>query len=561
MTIPFHQFQRYKMVDFLFEAVLPNNRISTILEVGANEHKNLEKFVKGVNIKYLDLNLPDKLLSDPAFIKGDATDLKFNDNEFDFIIGLDVLEHIPPSKRVSFLNEIERVSKYGFLISAPFSGKGIEQSEKRIGALFKHLYDNEVLWSKEHSENGLPSLNFIKDHLSNFSGEYLFFEHGSLLLFERLMQMEYLAGQSETLMQYWETVNDYYNQNLIMKDFNAEPSVRTFFVYFKPSYISNLRRIENLLKERSSDLNSIDYSFINLFEKTIFYMANEAKSISTLIGSQLNKTSINSYFLQVFWDIGDEVGFSEKNSTTYLLDVDREYKEKENKYSRIFNAEIQIPSPVIKLRIDPITTTCNINVIDCLVEDQEGKLITNYELTSNASITLGNNYLFFASDPQIILGFDQITTVKKLKLKILFYDFDFNISESIKAFIQDNIVRISEFTDTEKRLRESNSTLMEQYNELVEKYNDVQSKISEITNSHSSVSKENVLLLEANESLRGELKVAENKVIEYENRTIEQEGNLKLLIGQLEEIKKSKTYKLSSIVNSFLAKIRRINGE
>ena len=68
----------------------------------------------------MDIELPEELLSDPAFIKGDATNMHFGENSFDFVVALDVLEHISPEKRNDFLSETHRVSTQGVILSAPF---------------------------------------------------------------------------------------------------------------------------------------------------------------------------------------------------------------------------------------------------------------------------------------------------------------------------------------------------------------------------------------------------------------------------------------------------------
>ena len=109
MKIPFDQYQRYKNTQKIIDSVRRDGERFKILEVGANEHRNLEHFLPDDDIKYLDIKLSDECINSPQYILGDATDMQFDDNYFDIIVALDVYEHIPPERRENFLSEINRV--------------------------------------------------------------------------------------------------------------------------------------------------------------------------------------------------------------------------------------------------------------------------------------------------------------------------------------------------------------------------------------------------------------------------------------------------------------------
>jgi len=83
-----------------------------ILDVGCGEGILVEEYrKKGYDIEGVDPNY------ESDFVKiGDVTDLEYEDNLFDVILLLDVLEHIPYDKQYIALKEIKRVLKNGGLL-------------------------------------------------------------------------------------------------------------------------------------------------------------------------------------------------------------------------------------------------------------------------------------------------------------------------------------------------------------------------------------------------------------------------------------------------------------
>ena len=158
-NIPFDQYQRYKTTALIVEKYRIDSIDFTILEIGANEHKNLEKFLPKDKIKYLDIKLSDELQKDKKYILADATNMpQIKDNSFDVVIALDVFEHIPSNLRKSFLNEINRVSKILVIIAGPFDESEVTNTEVRVNQYYKNKYDEDYIWLKEHIENKLPNL-------------------------------------------------------------------------------------------------------------------------------------------------------------------------------------------------------------------------------------------------------------------------------------------------------------------------------------------------------------------------------------------------------------------
>src|SRR5438046_1934486 len=103
--LPFDQYQRYAFAACVVDVWRSGDQPLRLLEVGANVHRNLEKFLPGDQVMYLDLECPSGFTTNSNFVQGDATASPFRDGAFDVVIALDVLEHIPPEKRRAFLSE------------------------------------------------------------------------------------------------------------------------------------------------------------------------------------------------------------------------------------------------------------------------------------------------------------------------------------------------------------------------------------------------------------------------------------------------------------------------
>jgi hypothetical protein len=183
----FDQYQRYRTAARVIEAVAGGERLR-VLEVGANVHRNLERFAPGHDILYLDRELPESVADDPAFVRGDATAMTFPDGHFDLAIALDVFEHIPPDARPEFLGEITRVSSRGVLIGAPFDTPGVHAAEVSANGFYRELCGLEHPWLSEHIEHGLPDLARTEGALRALGLAVQTMPHGELALWLALTE-------------------------------------------------------------------------------------------------------------------------------------------------------------------------------------------------------------------------------------------------------------------------------------------------------------------------------------------------------------------------------------
>ncbi|MBZ0159382.1 MAG: class I SAM-dependent methyltransferase [bacterium] len=91
------------------------------LDIGARDgHFSLLMVDRYEGVTALDLTQPN--LSHPRIrcVKGNAAEMQFSDNSFDFVLCAEVLEHVPISILPKVCQEIERVATHRILIGVPY---------------------------------------------------------------------------------------------------------------------------------------------------------------------------------------------------------------------------------------------------------------------------------------------------------------------------------------------------------------------------------------------------------------------------------------------------------
>ncbi len=149
-----------------FGEVLQRVKGKTVLDVGFGTGEML-KLLSDYKITGVDINLSN-LQSDVPYhaeiYKMDIRDLEFEDNSFDTVIAMEVLEHNPEEDNERMLSEIRRVAKDRILITVPYNEpeplyKGHKQSfsQEKIDRLFP----DAVQWIIQRGK-GLPWIGVME---------------------------------------------------------------------------------------------------------------------------------------------------------------------------------------------------------------------------------------------------------------------------------------------------------------------------------------------------------------------------------------------------------------
>jgi SAM-dependent methyltransferase len=100
-------------------------------------------------------------------VEGDVTELPFRDGEFDVVVALDLLEHLPADLRAVALGELARVTRLRLIAGCPCGERAL--SADRTLARYYRLQPRAVPpWLVEHLENGFPETADLRDALAPF---------------------------------------------------------------------------------------------------------------------------------------------------------------------------------------------------------------------------------------------------------------------------------------------------------------------------------------------------------------------------------------------------------
>jgi len=234
----FDQYSRYAII----RDIINLNRVGSlklkILDVGGIGNY-LSKFLPNDDVFYLD---PYLRSSDPNFIKGDGCNMTFDDECFDWVVSADTFEHIPLSKKKSFLKENIRVSKSGVVLAAPFYTKEIETIEKRVNQSFKRISKGKGhKWLEEHIKFGLPKEIMVEKFLEKANYNYQKISHNNLILWEILMNIELFCSVNYTkeIDPEIRRFNYFYNKYIYPFDF-GRASYRKIYFIKKRRYLKDL---------------------------------------------------------------------------------------------------------------------------------------------------------------------------------------------------------------------------------------------------------------------------------------------------------------------------------
>ena len=227
----FDQYQRYHTAAEVIRT-LSGDAPLQILEVGANEHRDLGKELPDAEIWYTDLHLPESMGGDDHCFTADATDLKdVEDNAYDFCVAMDVFEHVPQEKRKAFLTELYRVCKTAAVICFPYNAPAVVQAEREVNDMHRELFGEDHPWLVEHMANGLPDRALVDEVLSESGIRFTAFTHGSVAVWKRMLVLNYFAEEDDFSGLVTQT-NLYYNRNLYARD-TDNADYRVFYILEK----------------------------------------------------------------------------------------------------------------------------------------------------------------------------------------------------------------------------------------------------------------------------------------------------------------------------------------
>lgn len=151
-----NQLARYSVVVPLVE----EERGETLLEVGSGSEGIARFTSERWRLTFCDqdftdygaVEVPDDGL---RRIEGDVTALPFADGEFDVVVALDLLEHLPADLRPKALAELARVTRSRLIAGCP-CGEAALRADRALARYYGLQPRRMPPWLVEHLDNGFP---------------------------------------------------------------------------------------------------------------------------------------------------------------------------------------------------------------------------------------------------------------------------------------------------------------------------------------------------------------------------------------------------------------------
>jgi predicted nucleic acid-binding Zn-ribbon protein len=220
LTLPFDQYQRYRLVSDLVNEVRGKRETFRILDVGGRTGL-LRAFLPKDDVALVDLEPSDV----PGLVLGDGSRLPFKDDAFDIVATFDTLEHVPPARRAAFVSECARVAQRWVFIAGPYQSREVEEAERILQRFLVDKLEVEHRYLEEHRHNGLPSLADTVALLEKGGAKVGSIGHGNLERWLALMSLSMYLDYEPRLRPLAARVFRFYNENLYASD-HAHPVYR-----------------------------------------------------------------------------------------------------------------------------------------------------------------------------------------------------------------------------------------------------------------------------------------------------------------------------------------------
>ena len=158
----------------------------SILEVGSGD-QGIASFLKRP-VTALELRFGSAVSPWLQPIVGSVLEIPFPENHFDYVVCVDVLEHLAVADRPKAIKELFRVARHKVVIACPCDAPAVE-GERHLATLFANSSLGVPDWLQEHLDIGLPTVGEILRNLIDFrtpfeveGSEGLLQHYGGILL-------------------------------------------------------------------------------------------------------------------------------------------------------------------------------------------------------------------------------------------------------------------------------------------------------------------------------------------------------------------------------------------
>lgn len=224
LSLPFDQYQRYRLVADLVGRVRGERGPLRILDVGGRTAL-LRSFLPDDDVTLVDVEESEE----PGLILGTGSQLPFQSGAFDVVAAFDTLEHVPPAGRDAFVDECARVCRGHVMIAGPCKSPEVDEAEELLKDYLKSKLDLVHRYLQEHRDHGLPVRADVEARLGERGAAVRTFGHGNLDRWVVLMCMEMYMDHDPGLRPVAARFFKFYNEALYASD-HAAPVYRQVIV-------------------------------------------------------------------------------------------------------------------------------------------------------------------------------------------------------------------------------------------------------------------------------------------------------------------------------------------
>jgi GT2 family glycosyltransferase len=167
LQVPFDQYQRYGLTALVLKPLAAQlGRPARILEIGCNRLNLLPEFFAPLPVAVTRCDVEGIVEDALDFVVVPREgSLPFADGAFDFVVALEVLEHVPAAARPDRLTEWARVAAGAMLFSCPIHHPLVCEAEQRAQAAYRERTGRPHPFLHEHEEFVLPRADEVADIL------------------------------------------------------------------------------------------------------------------------------------------------------------------------------------------------------------------------------------------------------------------------------------------------------------------------------------------------------------------------------------------------------------
>ncbi len=265
LALPFDQYSRQFIVAHLINTALRPDKKATLKLIDLGGHKGkTHEFLPADTVTILDVF--DE--SYPNYVKGDATNMTFADNEFDIATSFDVFEHIPRDKRQAFVNEALRVSKIGVFIAMPIeAGGAVSAAEELLNDIHKDLYQQDHSWLKEHIDYRIPTPAELDALIAKSGAKAVSLASNQVTDWALLQTLIFAAARNPYVTDAVTHLNRWYNQHIAQLELGVDVGYRR--IYFITKNEQLLGQVKKAVALMTSAEGKENHRYLKVHESTL----------------------------------------------------------------------------------------------------------------------------------------------------------------------------------------------------------------------------------------------------------------------------------------------------